>query len=184
MAETILDIVNENDEIIGSAPRSQIHKEGLLHREIHVWFVTPDRKVILQRRSATKDRYPNLLHVTVGGHVEQGDSYEKTAIKEVKEETGLDIDMADLVSLGKSENRSFDELTGTLNHAFRHGYAYLYRGSLDDLMIEEGEASGFELWPISALLSPTPDVRNSFVPNIIGEKNKIILDKLAALVAS
>lgn len=184
MVEAILDVVNENDEIIGSAPRSQIHKEGLLHREIHVWFVTPDRKVILQRRSATKDRYPNLLHVTVGGHVELGDSYEKTAVKEIKEETGLDIDMADLISLGKSESRTFDELTGTLNNAFRHGYVYLYNGTLEELKIEEGEASGFQLWPISTLISPTADIRHLFVPNIIGEKNSVLLNKLSELVSN
>ena len=36
-----LEIVNETDEVIGLDKRLKIHQKGLLHREIHVWFITP-----------------------------------------------------------------------------------------------------------------------------------------------
>ena len=41
--EEKLNIVDENDEIIGEEARGKIHKDGLLHRETHVWFLTPNK---------------------------------------------------------------------------------------------------------------------------------------------
>lgn len=94
MAE-YLNIVNENDEIIGQETRENIHKQGLLHHEVHVHFITPNKEIIFQHRAKDKDFYPDLLDATVGGHVEIGDTYEKTAIKETREETGLIINEED-----------------------------------------------------------------------------------------
>lgn len=34
----ILDIVNENDEVMGQATRKEIHEKGLLHRVVEIWF--------------------------------------------------------------------------------------------------------------------------------------------------
>src|SRR5574343_530627 len=97
----LLDIVNENDEIIGQDTRENVHKFGLLHREIHIWFITPDGNMIFQHRAKDKDTYPDLLDATVGGHVDQGMTYEESAIKEMEEETGLKIDFKDLHFLKK-----------------------------------------------------------------------------------
>ena len=36
MSEEIFDIVNERDEVIGQAPRKEVHARGLWHRAIHV----------------------------------------------------------------------------------------------------------------------------------------------------
>jgi len=69
----ILEIVNENDEVIGLENRTKIHTEGLLHREIHVWFITPNGEIVFQHRAKDKDTYPDKLDATVGGHVEPND---------------------------------------------------------------------------------------------------------------
>ncbi|EKD96007.1 MAG: Dimethyladenosine transferase, partial [uncultured bacterium] len=95
MDMNILDIVDENENIIGEDSRENIHKKGLLHREIHVWFYTPKDEIIFQLRGKDKVTRPDLLDATVGGHVELGDSYEDTAIKEVYEETGVKLTSTD-----------------------------------------------------------------------------------------
>lgn len=182
MAEAILDVVNENDEIIGSAPRSQIHKEGLLHREIHVWFITPDAKVIMQRRSATKDTYPNLLDVAAGGHVELGASYADTALAEVQEETGLQLGADDLHLLAKKRSCAFDDVTGMTNNVFRHIYAYLFRGQINEMTIEASDAVGFEECTLASMFDPTEDMRENLVPGLIDPKNHDILHALQKLV--
>lgn len=61
-------------------PRENIHNQGLLHREIHVWFYTPKGEIIFQHRAKDKDTYPDLLDATVGGHVEINSDYENTAL--------------------------------------------------------------------------------------------------------
>jgi isopentenyldiphosphate isomerase len=36
MSEEIFDVVNERDEVVGQAPRSEVHAKKLLHRAVHV----------------------------------------------------------------------------------------------------------------------------------------------------
>ena len=59
-----------------------MHKKGLLHPEIHVWFYTPDKEIIFQHRAKNKDTYPDLLDATVGGHVDIGEYVDKAALRE------------------------------------------------------------------------------------------------------
>ena len=70
-----LNIVDDNDNIIGQKTREEIHQQGLLHQEIHVYFITPNKEIIFQHRAEDKDTYPDLLSATVGGHVDIGDTY-------------------------------------------------------------------------------------------------------------
>ncbi|MFZ1019862.1 MAG: NUDIX domain-containing protein [Minisyncoccia bacterium] len=95
--------------------------------------------------------YPDKLDATVGGHVDPNMSYEETAVKECKEETGIDVDISKLVFLVKLRKKSFDEATGLTNNTIRGQYAYLYEGSVNDLQIEKGKAEGFETYKIDEL---------------------------------
>ena len=90
-----LEVVDKNDKIIGKYSREKIHKNGLLHREIHVWVFNINNDILFQKRADGKDTYPGLWDVAAGGHVEIGDDYETTAIKELEEETGLKVDKKD-----------------------------------------------------------------------------------------
>jgi len=164
-----LEIVNEKDEVIGLETREKIHKEGLLHREIHIWFITPKAEIIFQHRAKDKDTYPDKLNATVGGHVEPKMSYEETAIKECKEETGIDVDLNKLIFLRKMRKKSFDEATGLTNNTIRSQYAYLYDSSINDLQVEDGEAQGFEAWKIDDLSHLSETDKDKFIPLILRE---------------
>lgn len=163
----LLNIVDNDDKIIGEKTREEIHKEGLLHREIHVYFITPQKELIFQHRAKDKDIYPDLLDATVGGHVEIGDGYEKTAIKEIREETGLDLDYTDLIFLNKTPRRSEDKVTGKINNAIRQSYIYIFRGNVSDLKIEEGKSLGFEIWPIEKLFTINEVDSKKFISYIL-----------------
>ena len=56
-----LNIIDENGKIIGEDTRKNIHKNGLLHREINVYFYTPQGEIIFQHRSKNKETFPDLL---------------------------------------------------------------------------------------------------------------------------
>lgn len=172
-----LEIVNENDEVIGLETRAKIHKDGLLHREIHIWFITPKSEIIFQHRAKDNDTYPNKLDATVGGHVEPKMSYEETAIKECKEETGIDIDLGKLIFLVKMRKKSFDEATGLTNNTIRSQYAYPYDGPISDLEVEDGKAQGFEAWRIDELSHLSEIDRNKFIPMILHRDILDIFDR-------
>lgn len=42
----MLNVVDDNENIIGAETREQIHDLGLLHREVHVWLYTTSGEVI------------------------------------------------------------------------------------------------------------------------------------------
>lgn len=176
--KSMLNIVNESDEIIGQREREEIHRLGLLHREIHVYFFTPDKKFIFQHRSPNKDSYPDLLDATVGGHVEIGDSYIQTAIKETEEETGLKLKAEDFIFVNKSRRHSEDPATGKINSVFGESYAYLFKGDINKLKIEAGKAVGFEAWSLDKLMDLNEQEKQRFIPYILwfirAELSKII----------
>jgi len=88
MNEDIFDIVNERDEVIGRAPRGEVHARGLLHRAVHVLVFNARGQTFLQKRSKTKDREPNRWGAACSGHVDSGENYDAAAIRELGEELG------------------------------------------------------------------------------------------------
>ncbi len=175
--QELLEVVDENDNVVGLETRAKIHQDGLLHREIHIWFFTPNGEIIFQHRAKDKDTYPDKLDATVGGHVEPGMSYEETAVKECKEETGIDIDLEKLVLVKKMRNTSFDEATGLTNNTIRDQYAYLYEQALDELQVEDGKALGFETWSVDALPHLSGSDKNRFIPLILEEDMRDIFNQ-------
>lgn len=177
-----LEVIDENDNVVGLETRAKIHKDGLLHREIHIWFITSKGEIIFQHRAKNKDTYPDKLDATVGGHVEPNISYEQTALKECKEETGIDIDLNKLVFLTKMRKRSFDEATNLTNNTIRSQYAYLYDGPISNLQIEEGKAEGFEVWKIDDLPYLSETDRSKFIPLFLGEDMLNLFNKARELL--
>jgi isopentenyldiphosphate isomerase len=178
----MLEIVDENDNVIGLETREKVHREGLLHREIHIWFVTPNGDMVFQHRAKDKDTYPDKLDATVGGHVEPGMSYEETAIKECKEETEIDIDPSKLLFLVKMKTKTFDETTRKINNTIRAQYAYLYEGQINDLKVEEGKAEGFMLWKIDDLQNLSEVDKNKFIPLVISREMLDLFNKTKNLI--
>jgi isopentenyldiphosphate isomerase len=89
MTEEIFDVVNERDEVIDRRPRSEVHRLGLLHRAVHVLVFNARGQIFLQKRSMAKDRQPGLWDSSASGHVDSGEDYDATAVREVEEEIGL-----------------------------------------------------------------------------------------------
>ena len=85
----IFDVVDEFDRVIGSAPRSEVHRGGHLHRAVHVFAFDRSGLLWLQKRSRRKDCFPRTWDSSAAGHLARGESYEACAIREINEELGL-----------------------------------------------------------------------------------------------
>jgi isopentenyldiphosphate isomerase len=83
-------LVDEDDHVVGSAPRSEIRSRNLLHRGVAVMVRDPSGRLYVHRRTSTKDVFPSMYDATVGGMVVRGESYEEAARREVAEELGID----------------------------------------------------------------------------------------------
>lgn len=89
MAEEIFDVVNERDEVIGQAPRKQVHAQGLWHRAVHVLVFNARGQVFLQKRSMLKDTAKGKWDSSSSGHLDTGEDYDACAMRELREEIGL-----------------------------------------------------------------------------------------------
>jgi isopentenyldiphosphate isomerase len=92
MSEEIFDIVNERDEVVGQAPRKEVHAKKLLHRAVHVLVFNASGQLFLQKRSMTKDTAKGKWDSSSSGHVDSGEEYDSCAVREVWEEIGLKLD--------------------------------------------------------------------------------------------
>ena len=162
---------------------AEIHSKGLLHKEIHVWLYTPDGKLIFQHRSKMKDTFPDKLDASVGGHVDIGESYEKAALRECKEELGIEIEkLDDLIFLMTTITNSYDKVTQKINHSRRNTYAYCYRKKINDLSVESEESQGFVLYDIKSLSVLSENEKEKFVPTLISDEYLPIYTKILSLL--
>jgi isopentenyldiphosphate isomerase len=82
-------IVDESNTVIGSAPRSDMRKRGLIHRATYVFVFDTKGRLFVQERTLTKDIFPGHRDLCTGGVVLSGEDYEKSAVRELGEEIGL-----------------------------------------------------------------------------------------------
>ena len=85
----IFDIVDDSDEVMGSASRNEVHKRGLKHRSVHLLIFNKQGSVLLQKRSMEKDTFPGTWDSSVSGHVDSGETYDEAVIRESWEELGV-----------------------------------------------------------------------------------------------
>ena len=81
--------VKDDDSIVGPVDRDEAHTRGLLHRAGMVFVLRPDGTILLARRSASKDTFPDTYDCACAFHVTFGESYEEAAKRELLEETGI-----------------------------------------------------------------------------------------------
>jgi isopentenyl-diphosphate delta-isomerase type 1 len=94
--DEVFDVVDERDQVIGREYRREIHRRGLLHRAIHIFWLRTDGQLCLQRRSFAKDNCPGLLSTSCAGHVDSGEDYLTAAVRELREELGVSVEPAAL----------------------------------------------------------------------------------------
>jgi len=87
----IVDVVDDNDVIIGSVPKEELYKKLLTHRIVHVLIFNGKGEMALQMRSANVAFCPKHWSTSVGGHVQSGETCEQAAMREMLEEIGITI---------------------------------------------------------------------------------------------
>lgn len=92
--EEYFDIVDENGNPTGEIiERKEAHRKGILHRTAHVWIARRrnDRvELLLQKRCQDKDSFPGCYDISSAGHIPAGADYIESALRELKEELGID----------------------------------------------------------------------------------------------
>ncbi|MFJ2005274.1 NUDIX domain-containing protein [Streptomyces chartreusis] len=88
-ADEILDIVDEQDRVIGRSPRGEAYAKGLRHRCVFIEARDAEGRLFVHRRTPTKLVFPSRYDMFVGGVVGAGESYDEAALREAEEELGV-----------------------------------------------------------------------------------------------
>lgn len=80
----LIDIVDKNNTVIGTATVNFAHEKKLMHRVVGIFVFDNDEKLYLQKN----DKH-GKLDISVGGHVKKGELYETAAKREMFEELRL-----------------------------------------------------------------------------------------------
>lgn len=132
-----IDIVDENNNLTGKIKEKQrAHEDGNFHRTAHVWIINDKNELLLQKRSATKKSHPNCWDISGAGHIRVGETVIEGAIRELKEELGVEASESDLNYIATIKS------TKNLKN-MEFGYVYLLRCNkkVEEYIFEDKEVS-------------------------------------------
>ncbi len=103
VASEYLPVVDHNDGKVGEATRAKVHANNLRHRAVHILLFNSAGELLLQKRSALKDRHPLRWDSSAAGHVEGEESYDETAARELNDELGVAVKLELIGKIPASE---------------------------------------------------------------------------------
>ncbi|MEK6837869.1 MAG: NUDIX domain-containing protein [Nanoarchaeota archaeon] len=128
-----LDIVDDDDTVIGKVTWKEMMDKGLLHKTANVIVFNSKGEVFVHRRADNLSLYPGLWDVKFGGSARSGETYEEAAERELREEAN--ITRPRLVELFSLKFRSKE------NNVNREVFKCVYDGpiKLDRSEVAEGK---------------------------------------------
>ncbi len=174
-----IDILTSAGQLTGkTCLKSEAHQKGLYHQTVHVWFYTENGKILLQKRAAVKKVFPNHWDVSVAGHMGAGEKTITAAIRETKEEIGIDIAAEDLIKIGYRKDEIIHP-NGILDNEFKHIYLCKLQKELHELTMQVGEVDALALFD-NSILKDASKHGSFMVPNM-NQYYDFIFDKLQEL---
>ena len=163
-------VVDEKNQVVGSAPRWKMRTEGLPHRATYVLVLNSMGELYIHKRTGTKDIYPGYYDVAAGGVVLNGESYEDCAQRELGEELGIrDVPLVHLHDF-------YHEADG--NRVWGRVFSCKYDG---DMVLQKEEVAFGSFYPIPRVMELSD--RKPFTPDGLVvferyvEQNKHLLNK-------
>ena len=148
-------VVDENDQVVGDAPRGEVHGNNLRHRAVHIFVFNRSVELFLQKRSRRKDRHPLLWDSSAAGHVEAGEEYDETARRELEEELGVKTELSRMVKLPCSERTGWE-------------FIWLYRGEHDGpFQLAKAEIEYGDFFPVEVVSRWVKARPDDFAPGFL-----------------
>ena len=148
-------VVDEDDQLLGDAPRAEVHGNNLRHRAVHILIFNHSGELFLQKRSRWKDRHPCLWDSSAAGHVDAGEEYDTAAERELREELGVTAQLTPVIKLPASEKTGQE-------------FIWLYRGRHDGpFELARSEIEYGEFFPVDVVVEWLKARPGDFAPGFV-----------------
>lgn len=89
--------IDENNNVLGETTIKEAKDNGWPRRVVRVVIVSPTKQdVLLQRRSMEVHSFPDHWETSASGHVDVGESELEAAVRETKEELGVELGLEEV----------------------------------------------------------------------------------------
>ncbi len=103
----LVDKFNKRRESLNKVTDREEKIPGEYGQSVHIWIMNKNKEFLIQKRTASRKRFPNKWSLTAGA-VDSGETSLEGAIRECKEELGIDIDKESMeLMLSLKRNNSF-----------------------------------------------------------------------------
>ncbi|NRD24237.1 NUDIX domain-containing protein [Winogradskyella litoriviva] len=141
-----IDIVDKQGKPTGTrALKSKAHKYGWYHNTIHLWLFTDKGEILLQQRSHKKSIYPLLWDVSVAGHIDAGETFIEAALRETKEEIGLELEPHNLQHIGVFLHETNYDNGNIKDNEFHQVFIAQLKVNIEELVLQEDEVEAIKL---------------------------------------
>lgn len=166
----LLDVVDEKGNPTGkTVERIEAHSKGICHRTSHVWLArnkSDKLQVLIQKRSDDKDSHPGCYDISSAGHIPAGIDYLDSAIRELKEELGVDAAKEEFIYCGTRRIHSTNVFYDRKFVDNQVSNVYLVWKDIDeeDFIVQKEEISSVKWIELDEL---TRCVNDNLIPNCI-----------------
>ena len=176
-----LDIYDEYTNKIGCENRDIIHQKGCWHKTVHCWLYDNNGNVYFQIRADS-----GKLYTTASGHVLSGETVRDAFRREIKEEIGVDTDVAKAIPLQIVFWRQDKTEKNWHDRAFAHVYINEIPFGFKDFHFQPDEVDGLVRINAEACLNLLTDKQNNVNAVKITElgENTVNITKQDFLTAS
>ncbi len=85
----LVDVIDDVDRVIAQKPLEECLRLGILHRAVSVFLWNSRNQIYVQRRSLHDELFPGYWTASCTGHVSAGEDYFEAAVRELREELGI-----------------------------------------------------------------------------------------------
>jgi len=159
--QEIFEVVDEHGKFVRTASREECHADDtLIHKAVHCFVFNDRGGLFLQKRALTKIIQPGRWDISVGGHVQAGESFDDALHREAKEELGINLKNAGFLYEYVWKSPRETELVAT------------YQATVDShakIKCNESEIEDGKFWSTDEILVFIEKTPHLFTPNFVYE---------------
>lgn len=166
MANHLLDIVNENDEVIGVGQKDLKAELGFISRVAAVFLCDMNGDIYVCKRAAHKKYSPNLYDLAAVGAVLQGETYDEAAARELEEELSVKCKL-------KMLDKFYQEAEDTGNGKKLKYFCAVFLGQTDENPILNEELSEIKKLSWNELQIEFKNNLDKFCPGFVNDFRQV-----------